>query len=84
MTEYAVKIIDESASKVIAEHERILSEIDQAAIELFDGDFKEASAWMLKPAHALGDRKPIDCLNTINESIAVLALLRRLEHGAGV
>ncbi len=60
-----------------------VAEIYQAAIDLFEGDVKEASAWMFKPAYALGDRKPIDCLNTVAESDAVLTLLRRLDQGVG-
>ena len=61
-----------------------VAEIYQAAIDLFEGDVKEASAWMFKPAYALGGRKPIDCLNTVAESDAVLTLLRRLDQGVGV
>ena len=84
LTEYVIKIIDENAAKVIAEYESVISEIDQAAVDLFEGDVKEARAWMFKPACALDDRRPIDCLLTITEARTVLTLLRRLDLGVGV
>lgn len=58
-----------------------LTEVLNAATELFEGSIDEANQWLKTPTRGLGGRKPIEMLATAAESKAVLDLIGRLEHG---
>lgn len=52
-----------------------------AASNLFDGDMAATHKWLNEPAYGLGDKAPVDMLNSETETQQVLDLIGRLEHG---
>ncbi len=58
-----------------------LTEVVNAAVELFENDINAANQWLKRPAKGLDGKKPIEMLSTSAESEAVLDLIGRLEHG---
>ncbi|MDP2715703.1 antitoxin Xre/MbcA/ParS toxin-binding domain-containing protein [Rheinheimera sp.] len=52
-----------------------------AASNLFDGDMAATHKWLNEPAYSLGDKAPVDMLNSETETQQVLDLIGRLEHG---
>ncbi|MBX3148336.1 MAG: DUF2384 domain-containing protein [Gemmatimonadales bacterium] len=51
------------------------------AIELFEGDDRQAVAWFRKPIRGLGDRSPLEMSRTGPGALEVERLIDRLEHG---
>lgn len=51
------------------------------AIELFEGDDRQAVAWFRKPIRGLGDRSPLEMSRTEPGALEVERLIDRLEHG---
>lgn len=58
-----------------------LSQILDAAIELFNGDETNSKRWMNTPCGTLGGLAPIQMIITSAETDAVLDFIGRLEHG---
>ncbi len=58
-----------------------LIEVITEAEELFEGNLYETIHWLRKPCAALGQRSPIENLNSFFELQQVLSLIRRLERG---
>lgn len=58
-----------------------LIQVTDRATDLFEGDRKSAGHWMQTTAPALGQKKPIEMLQTTADTIAVLKLITRLEFG---
>jgi putative toxin-antitoxin system antitoxin component (TIGR02293 family) len=58
-----------------------LVEVTDRATDLFEGDRAAAVQWMQKAIPALGNKKPIEMLNTAADTLAVLKLILRLEYG---
>ena len=52
-----------------------------AASNLFDGNMVATHKWLNHPAYGLGDKTPVDMLNSETETQQVLDLIGRLEHG---
>ncbi|MBU2113331.1 MAG: DUF2384 domain-containing protein [Gammaproteobacteria bacterium] len=52
-----------------------------AASNLFDGDMAATNKWLNEPVFGLGDKAPVDMLNSETETQHVLDLIGRLEHG---
>lgn len=65
------------------ESERLLrlSEIYDAALDLFGGDQDEAREWLLSPVRGLNNSRPIDYARTDFGAREVRNLIGRLEHG---
>lgn len=53
----------------------------KAATDLFEGDYERARHWLINPVRGLGDRRPVDMIETSAGLNAVLDLIGRLEHG---
>jgi len=66
-----------------AESDRLLrlSRIVSRTLDLFEGDFHTARAWLFNPQLALGGSKPIEFAKTDLGSREVEDLIGRLEHG---
>lgn len=58
-----------------------LIEVITEADELFEGNQREAIQWLRKPCPALGQRSPIQNLNSFFEFQQVISLTQRLAHG---
>ena len=58
-----------------------LTEIANAAIELFEGDEDKARSWLNKSVKGLGNKRPIDMAITSAETEATIDLIGRLEYG---
>lgn len=58
-----------------------LIEVFLHATDLFEGDRKAAIEWMSKNAQGLGDKRPIDLLDSHVNTQAVLDFITRLEYG---
>ena len=65
------------------ESERLLrlSEIYDAALDLFSGDKADAREWLLSPVRGLNNARPIDYARTDYGAREVRNLIGRLEHG---
>jgi putative toxin-antitoxin system antitoxin component (TIGR02293 family) len=65
------------------ESERLLrlSEIYDAALDLFSGDKADARGWLLSPVRGLNNARPIDYARTDYGAREVRNLIGRLEHG---
>lgn len=65
------------------ESERLLrlSEIFDAALDLFGGDNADAREWLLSPVRGLNNARPIDYARTDYGAREVRNLIGRLEHG---
>jgi putative toxin-antitoxin system antitoxin component (TIGR02293 family) len=68
------------------ESDRLLrvSRIFGRAVQLFEGDSKEASAWLERPLPALGNKRPIDLARTEVGALEVERVILALEHGVFV
>lgn len=55
--------------------------IQQAALELFEGDNEAAQEWIRHPVKGLGGRRPVDLVYTDDDTKTVLDLIGRLEYG---
>ena len=58
-----------------------LAQVFSAACELFEGDVPAAQRWLNQPVRGLGGARPVDMMVTSAETMAVLDLIGRLEHG---
>ena len=58
-----------------------LIEMTNRATGLFEGDINSAVRWMQSSIPALGQKKPIDMIQTSADTLAVLKLITRLEFG---
>lgn len=58
-----------------------LIEIFARATDLFEGDRKSAVEWMTKEIRGLGQKRPIDMLDSHANTQAALDLITRLEYG---
>ncbi|CAM5277694.1 type II RES/Xre toxin-antitoxin system antitoxin [Alishewanella longhuensis] len=58
-----------------------LIQVTDRATDFFEGDRKSACQWMQTTAPALGQKKPIEMLQTTADTLAVLNLITRLEFG---
>ncbi|WP_048822803.1 type II RES/Xre toxin-antitoxin system antitoxin [Morganella morganii] len=67
----------------IEESDRIfcLIQVTDRVTTLFEGDRKSAGQWMQTSIPALGQKKPIEMLETTADTLAVLNLITRLEFG---
>ncbi|TNC82803.1 MAG: hypothetical protein C9356_02740 [Oleiphilus sp.] len=65
---------------VITEANARLTVALDAAIKLFEGDIDAAREWLNRPARGLGDRKPIDMIQSAEGADTLLGLIGRLEH----
>lgn len=65
------------------ESERLLrlSEIYDAALDLFSGDKADAREWLLSPVRGLNNARPIEYARTDYGAREVRDLIGRLEHG---
>jgi putative toxin-antitoxin system antitoxin component (TIGR02293 family) len=65
------------------ESERLLrlSEIYDAALDLFNGDKADAREWLLSPVRGLNNARPMDYARTDYGAREVRNLIGRLEHG---
>ncbi|WP_157899118.1 antitoxin Xre/MbcA/ParS toxin-binding domain-containing protein [Luteitalea pratensis] len=65
------------------ESDRLLraSRIFGRALQLFEGNSKEASAWLERPLPALGNLRPIDLARTEVGALEVERVILALEHG---
>ncbi|MEH6580138.1 MAG: antitoxin Xre/MbcA/ParS toxin-binding domain-containing protein [Amphritea sp.] len=54
----------------------------EAAIALFEGDADAARHWLEQPALGLGERRPVDVMNTAAGREALYLLIQRLRHGS--
>lgn len=65
------------------ESERLLrlSEIYDAALDLFSGDKADAREWLLSPVRGLNNSRPIEYARTDYGAREVRNLIGRLEHG---
>lgn len=52
-----------------------------AAVDLFEGDQKQAVSWMTSNIKGLGNKRPLDMLSTSAGCDAVADMIGRLEHG---
>lgn len=57
------------------------AEVYEAALALFEQDSDLTTNWMVNPVKALGNKKPIDMLETSAQASEVLNVIGRLEHG---
>ncbi|WP_300669180.1 antitoxin Xre-like helix-turn-helix domain-containing protein [Desulfoluna sp.] len=66
------------------ESERLfrIAMVVERAIELMQGNAGTAAAWLMKPAHALKGKRPLDYVDTELGAQAVMRLMERFEHGA--
>lgn len=66
-----------------AESNRIYALIEalSAAEDLFEGAICDAINWIKKPCRQLGQRSPLENLNSFFELQQVLSFIRRLEYG---
>jgi len=66
------------------ESERLfrIAMVVERAIELMQGDAGTAAAWLMTPAHALKEKRPLDYAGTELGAGAVMRLMERFEHGA--
>ncbi|QBL08746.1 DUF2384 domain-containing protein [Rheinheimera sp. D18] len=58
-----------------------LIQVTDRVTSLFEGDRKSAGQWMQTSIPALGQKKPIEMLETTADTLAVLNLITRLEFG---
>ena len=58
-----------------------LTEIFNAAIELFEGDEDKTRIWLNKSVKGLGNKRPSDMVMTRMETKMVLDFINRLEDG---
>jgi putative toxin-antitoxin system antitoxin component (TIGR02293 family) len=57
-----------------------LEAITKAALEFFNDD-EAAQRWLNHPVRGLGDKRPIDMINTDENASIVLNLIGCLDHG---
>jgi putative toxin-antitoxin system antitoxin component (TIGR02293 family) len=57
-----------------------LEAITKAALEFFNDD-EAAQRWLNNPVRGLGDKRPIDMINTDENASIVLNLIGCLDHG---
>jgi putative toxin-antitoxin system antitoxin component (TIGR02293 family) len=57
-----------------------LEAITKAALEFFNDD-EAAQRWLNHPVRGLGDKRPIDMINTDENASIVLNLMGCLDHG---
>ena len=57
-----------------------LEAITKAALEFFNDD-EAAQRWLNNPVRGLGDKRPIDMINTDENTSIVLNLIGCLDHG---
>lgn len=55
--------------------------IVKAAIDLFEGDERQAQSWLTRASKSLGDKSPLQMMRSATEAQAVDELIARLEHG---
>ncbi|MBE8232353.1 MAG: DUF2384 domain-containing protein [Endozoicomonadaceae bacterium] len=53
----------------------------KAALDLFGGNIESARQWIQQPVLGLGNKRPIDMLQTSAEVDSVINIIGRLEHG---
>ncbi len=58
-----------------------LIQVTDRATDFFEGDQKSVRQWMQTSVPALGQKQPIEMLQTTADTIAVLNLITRLEFG---
>jgi putative toxin-antitoxin system antitoxin component (TIGR02293 family) len=58
-----------------------MASVLEAAARLFDDDREEAIRWMRTPLRGLGNKSPVQNLQTNVERDAVIELIYRLERG---
>lgn len=58
-----------------------LIQVTDRATDFFEGNRKSAAQWMQTSVAALGQKQPIEMLQTTADTIAVLNLITRLEFG---
>lgn len=58
-----------------------LIQVTDRVTDLFEGDQKSSGQWMQTSLPALGQKKPIEMLQTTADTLAVLNLITRLECG---
>ncbi|MBT41084.1 MAG: antitoxin [Idiomarina sp.] len=58
-----------------------LIEVFSRATDLFEGDRRAAAEWMNKKVPGLGDKRPIEMIDSHANTQAVLDLITRLEYG---
>lgn len=52
-----------------------------AAVDLFEGDQKQAVTWLTSNVKGLGGNRPLDMVSTSAGCTAVIDMIGRLEHG---
>jgi len=67
--------------KKSSDHRLRATRVFAKALELFEGDRKAASEWMISALPALGGETPIDTARTELGARQVENLVGRLEHG---
>jgi putative toxin-antitoxin system antitoxin component (TIGR02293 family) len=68
-------------SRSMSDKKARLEAITKAALECFKGDDKAANRWLNHPVRGLGDKQPIDMINTDENASIVLNLIGCLDHG---
>tara|TARA_R110002074_G_scaffold40464_1_gene108168 strand:- start:24248 stop:24502 length:255 start_codon:yes stop_codon:yes gene_type:complete len=52
-----------------------------ASQQLFEGDLDAADTWLNRPLRAIGYRRPVDCMESVESIRTLLNVIGRLEHG---
>jgi putative toxin-antitoxin system antitoxin component (TIGR02293 family) len=61
--------------------EQLRAETIAAAQRLFDGDELAAEHWLNQPLRAIGDKIPLDFMDSAENTGIVRDIIGRLEHG---